>query len=299
MIQKTLKNREDWTSNENDVYRAFVNPELAEKMLATVIDCDRKEDRTHTETLALAMKEGRYSYKVKGSGIGFNPEGRLIDGKHTLKAVIESGKTVEMKVEVGSTDVEYVDSGKRRTMKERLVYYGIPESESKDMTPAIKNIFNIHEHKPLNNTGVKEEYPVDRFIQFLDKHNSEMKHILDLYNHYRKNNQTFNYKNRLQKCIIMAYAYHLIYEMHYNENFVMDFLFGIQNIKEVENKIIEKLRVDFIKNNGAPKAKTYSPLEVHNMLAEYFNDYAKNLSIPKKHNKKSNTFVVFEENKQW
>ncbi len=286
MIRKIITERKDWTSNENDVFLSSVSPELAKKMLATVIDCDRKERVSHTEELAKAMRENRYSSKVKGSGVAFNPNGNLIDGKHTLKAVIMSGKTVDMKVEVGSLHVEYVDSGKSRTMKERIVYYGFDEKDADDLVPAIKNIFHLRNKKPLSNTAVKDEYSVDRFIDFLEQHIVELKVCLDIYNTRIKKEIFFRYLNRLEKCVIIAYLYHLIYEKGYNKDKVTNFFSGIKNTKNSENPVIEKCRIDFLKNSTAPKAKTYSPMEVHNFVVEYFTDYIKDLPTAKKHNKK-------------
>ena len=80
-----------------NVYTVDVTPELAESWLAGTDVCRPVLNR-HVEKFAAEMTAGRW--RLTHQGIAFDTEGKLIDGRHRLLAVIRSGATVPMLVVV-------------------------------------------------------------------------------------------------------------------------------------------------------------------------------------------------------
>lgn len=96
-----------------------ITPKAAEAMLA-----QNGSNRPITPSLVRRygdeMRAGRWN--TNGQGIIFSPEGQLLDGQHRLKAIIESGMTVEMFVVRGvpAERFETMDSGRARTVGDVL-----------------------------------------------------------------------------------------------------------------------------------------------------------------------------------
>ena len=78
-----------------DVYLVDITPELAEKWLSTNPNQRPVQDH-HVQQLANEMKNE--NWRETHQGIAFNENGELTDGQHRLHAVIQSGKTVTMRV---------------------------------------------------------------------------------------------------------------------------------------------------------------------------------------------------------
>lgn len=69
-----------------------ITPEMAEFYLTFNADHQRPLRKGHVACLAREMKEGRW--KFNGDAIRIDSEGRLIDGQHRLRAVLQSGVTI-------------------------------------------------------------------------------------------------------------------------------------------------------------------------------------------------------------
>ena len=70
-----------------------ITPMLAERWLSKVPDFQRKIDAKQVRKLVIAIQ--RKEWRQNGATIVFNENDELIDGQHRLKAVVESGATIE------------------------------------------------------------------------------------------------------------------------------------------------------------------------------------------------------------
>lgn len=95
-----------------------ITPEIAIAMLARNTG-NRPLRKAHVTLLASDMKAG--NWKFDGSPIRFGPDGVLIDGQHRLKAVEDSGVTIESLVIRDLGDVfSVIDTGAKRQAADTL-----------------------------------------------------------------------------------------------------------------------------------------------------------------------------------
>lgn len=91
-----------------------IGPTHAERMLAKMHD-NRPIRDSRVEALADAMRGGRW--ELNGEAIKIDRDGKVIDGQHRLRAIMESGMTIKTLVVRGlSPEARWsVDAGARRT----------------------------------------------------------------------------------------------------------------------------------------------------------------------------------------
>jgi hypothetical protein len=96
-----------------------VTPEIAAKFLMKN-EGNRKLREKHAASLARAMESG--NYKLTHQAAAVTKKGKLIDGQHRMRAVMMSGKTVQMWIarDVPDDTFAVLDAGMIRTMHERL-----------------------------------------------------------------------------------------------------------------------------------------------------------------------------------
>lgn len=98
----------------------YVTPEKAMELLSTNSPRNRNVKKMYVQTLAEAMRRGKFLLTHQGIAISVN--GELIDGQHRLLAIIESGVTVKMQVTYGVEENAFLamDCGARRTLGDAL-----------------------------------------------------------------------------------------------------------------------------------------------------------------------------------
>lgn len=96
----------------DDLFLVEVTPELAGWLIVRNYDGNRKLRQSKVADYASDMKAGKFP-AIKSQPIVFTSDGKLIDGQHRLKAVIEAKVTVPMWVMTGQpmSDFEYLDNG--------------------------------------------------------------------------------------------------------------------------------------------------------------------------------------------
>lgn len=94
----------------------LITPEMAKNILKRNYKKNRKLNKTRIAKYARDMEKGQWNSSPL-EPIGFDEEGRLIQGQHRMMAVIKSGKTVLFYVmnDVPNKDYRVLDSGKART----------------------------------------------------------------------------------------------------------------------------------------------------------------------------------------
>lgn len=102
-----------------------VTPRLAEKYLQQNDGNFRKTDIERVRRYSKEMADGKFV--LNGSSIVFSSSGRLLDGQHRLKAVVESGVTVQMVVVTGVAEDSAwsMDRGQPRTVAQWLSHLGV------------------------------------------------------------------------------------------------------------------------------------------------------------------------------
>lgn len=102
---------------------------------------NRPLNDAHVQYLIQQMRSGQY--KMTGESIKFAKTGRLIDGQHTLTAVLKSGVTIKKFVTRGLEEesFEYMDIGRNRTASDVLGVHGI--SNPAAMAAIAKFIINF------------------------------------------------------------------------------------------------------------------------------------------------------------
>jgi hypothetical protein len=117
------------------IYPQVITPEMATKYLEKNLGLntgDKIKNRIYKENnvnfLYNQMKKGEWM--VTGNPIKFSDKGRLIDGQHTLRAIIKHGKPVEIFVAEGLDESVFsvLDTGKNRTASDVLSMMGYANS---------------------------------------------------------------------------------------------------------------------------------------------------------------------------
>jgi hypothetical protein len=92
----------------------IITPEMAKEMLLSNTSANRKLDPAKVKKLAQQMKAGQFL--LTHQGIAFDMDGRLLDGQHRLRAIVEAGVPVTMVVAEGSSPESFgvIDQGKPR-----------------------------------------------------------------------------------------------------------------------------------------------------------------------------------------
>lgn len=107
----------------------LISPKMAKQYLATM-----RKNRAVSERAVLAyadaMKNDKWHFH--GQPIQFDVNGKLVDGQHRLRAIVESGETIKMLVVRGVSDaaVNLIDTGRRRTAAHQLAAEGCIDSNA-------------------------------------------------------------------------------------------------------------------------------------------------------------------------
>lgn len=122
-----------------------VDPELAELLLGRMIE-NRYIRRSKVTQFAADMKAGLW--RLTGEAIKLTDDGQVIDGEHRLRAIIESGVSVETLVVRGARvdDRVAMDSGTSRTLSDHLRFLGLDRST--DLAAALISLQDRHSGTP-------------------------------------------------------------------------------------------------------------------------------------------------------
>jgi hypothetical protein len=106
----------------------LVTPAHAQVILAHRNPTNRPMSRAHVRKKLKEMAEGRW--KLNPQGISFDPLGNLLDGQHTLQAIVELGQAVNLYVhhDVPPDVQDVMDQGLGRTAAQMLATKGVEGS---------------------------------------------------------------------------------------------------------------------------------------------------------------------------
>jgi hypothetical protein len=123
-MEKIVSKIQEEVVNTQD-HKVKVTPKLAGDLLALQDpNANRKLDMGNVQRLAKLIEDGKWNEDVGSILVAKN--GRLIDGQHRLRAIIESGKSITVTVRFGVDEnaIKYVDTGKKRTTGQTLAIMG-------------------------------------------------------------------------------------------------------------------------------------------------------------------------------
>ena len=101
----------------------LITPEIARQLLLrNRIEFQRKLKMRVVNSYAQDMKAGLW--QKNGEPIHLDSDGRLVNGQHRLRAIIESGVSIELYV-IHNVDATLFDSGYRRNLGDQLQMNGV------------------------------------------------------------------------------------------------------------------------------------------------------------------------------
>lgn len=113
----------NYANNNMKTVTMMITPEIAQEMLESNTDSNRKLKTKYVHVLSDIMARGAFT--LSPQGISFDKTGKLIDGQHRLHAVVRSGCTVPMRVTTGCDPAafEVLDIGSRRNVRDIATIY--------------------------------------------------------------------------------------------------------------------------------------------------------------------------------
>ena len=105
----------------------IMTPEMAESILETN-ERNRTPNRDKIAKLVYDIKHG--SFELTHQAIAIDVNGKLIDGQHRLKAVVESGMCAPMVIAYNAPTSVNMDIGAKRTNQQAMYMAGVIEKDS-------------------------------------------------------------------------------------------------------------------------------------------------------------------------
>lgn len=137
------------------IEKQIITPEQAEQMLKLNIENNRPVSISVVNQYAIDMMQNKWLGTA--DSIKFDNQGRLIDGQHRLRAIIQANTTVEMWVatELTVEAVKYIDTGRKRSSNDLLHMQGIGGGYATDISAVTRKIigWESQAHTVLSNFG--------------------------------------------------------------------------------------------------------------------------------------------------
>jgi hypothetical protein len=145
---------------ETKLYTADVTPEMAAAWLETN-ENNRSHRKLQVAKYAKDMREGRWGFVA--DPIRFSDTGKLLDGQHRLRAIVESGVTIKIAVVEGldPDTQQYMDSGIKRTVGDQMKIDG--RDFGTRLAAAARQVMSMLER---NVGGSMAHYSTPEVVQF-------------------------------------------------------------------------------------------------------------------------------------
>lgn len=143
-----------------------IGPVEAEKYLGDLYDKQRLLRSPEVQKWAEEMAAGRW--ELLNDAIGFDSEGRLMNGQHRLHAVIKTQTTQPFIVMRGTTPAAFaaMDTGRKRTLKDWLAAAG-----EKNYNTLASMLGQLYRYTRTGSLAISVEPPsVSAALEFLDQH---------------------------------------------------------------------------------------------------------------------------------
>lgn len=260
---------------EYDAYLLKVTPNMAETFLSATIG-NRKLNVPNRDSIARDMENDNYHYDVAGSGIAFDKAGKLVNGHHTLNAIISTDKEEIVTMLVGCGHLEHIDTGKTRSIKDSL---RMSNNESLEKySPMIKNIIRYRHGMTITNRGWGGEFPREEFVTFGLENFEKIKEVYEYDRSLRRGGMYISGYNKAEVAVLGAIVYKLIYFDGNDKSLVNDFIYGAISINTQSNAIIEKVRNRLYKDSTkAKKSERMNFEDFQDFIFSNFDKYKSSL----------------------
>lgn len=151
-------------------------PELASYVLKTCNYRNRRMKPAKIRKMKNAIVSDRFH--LTHQGVAFDAEGVLLDGQNRLQAIVESGRTVRLKVtyNLPSVSQAYMDSGSKRSETENLKFGYNRDVDRRAVATA----------KAMMAAGVKVDPEPDELDAFIETHDDALSLALSIFPGFRK-----------------------------------------------------------------------------------------------------------------
>ena len=252
------RNPDFFKSSERQQFVMVVTPEIASEIYL-MSGGNRHESNEQIKYLASQMRQGKWDHD-KGLGIGFDVNGKLRNGHHTLRAVVEYGQPIELKIMVGyepSFFEEGFDSGKSRSVKdncEMVIGEGVGKYAN-----YLKNILRIRENGFPTNCGAKVyDYGVETYKELYNREGTSIKNVYDEWDKRRKHDPyAMRGVSVAEPATLNAIMYFLIADCKQEKDFVFDFCNKIMSSRTLTDDNMEFLRFALSKAKTSKSAEKF------------------------------------------
>jgi len=137
---------------------------------------NRNVQRIEVRRMVSDMHSGRFQPRV--SDVRVSSTGVLLDGQHTLLAVVESGLPAWLTVHLNASDGEWsvIDSGTKRTVAQALGRMGYPQARNLAAVAKAVMVWRETGYPGVSGAGAQTEYGLSRsiIIEFADANAEEL-----------------------------------------------------------------------------------------------------------------------------
>lgn len=161
-----------FTSSQN-LGEVIITPDMAKQLLEFNVH-NRKIAKNKVVLLAKQLMNGEFNSDACDSMIMFDVVGMLDNGQHRLEAIIKANKSMKLVVKLNCIVSQYTDTGKPRTGQDNFLLCDDVPNDLKvtNIYRAVSALFTINNIDPKLNR--------DSVIAFVNKHNVELRRLLDL-----------------------------------------------------------------------------------------------------------------------
>lgn len=153
-------------------FRVKISPKQAEVLLKCTNTNNRPMSIAKVSTYAKDMQLGNWS-DDSTDAIAFDKSGVLVNGQHRLKAVVKSGKTVQMLVSFGITPYMGMDTGKTRTIANNVLMFDgaderFREKKYKVCLSVMQSVQRFHTGKYVPRSSLTPQEQVELANKYAD-----------------------------------------------------------------------------------------------------------------------------------
>lgn len=201
---------------------------------------------------ASTMQRGEW--KLNGESIKFDTEGVLTDGQHRLLAVVKSGIPVEMLVirDVDTDAFATYDCGRNRTAGQLMGMQGVPNYNV--VSSIVGSVYRLRNNmrcfsNTTNSIASKKVLTNEQILSLFEENRQAYIRFGQYANSMRKRvgkmpiNSSFSY----------AVAMHLVYDLGYDEGFVLKFFDNIYSFDTSDIPVLDMFRKRMLQIKCDPK----------------------------------------------
>lgn len=296
-----MGNPKQFVASEESFFSMDVNADIASEILQ-LSNGNRKLKKDNVKHLSEDMINGEWICKPQIGSIGFNKEGRLKNGHHTLNAVIRAAEMHQQNmrnkgIEVGiddfiirlcfsvgcdDKDFEKMDTGASRSVRDS-VEMNIEQSYGK-YANLFKNVFKLrHNSFPTNCGAKRSDLNWEEYQNIIKTEGEAINDLFVIWKNYKKTSYALSSVAVAEPAIVVSIMYFMIKDCKQDKETVIDFFKKLISERPCDdNKNIEYLRYALWKskrNRSTDKFKMLFP-DFFKMAARTYMGYVRGYKFP-------------------